>query len=92
MLISVSGLSKVYRTREGRDIEALTGADFEIAEGELVTVVGPSGCGKSTLLKILAGILRRTGCADDRSRGRAATSASCSRRRSSCPGAPCSRT
>ena len=59
-LISVSGLGKVYRTREGVDIEALTDASFEIGEGEFVTVVGPSGCGKSTLLKILAGILRRT--------------------------------
>jgi len=60
VLISVAGLGKTYRTRDGRDIEALTDAVFEIDEGELVTVVGPSGCGKSTLLKILAGILRRT--------------------------------
>jgi NitT/TauT family transport system ATP-binding protein len=60
MLISVGGLSKVYRTREGVDIHALTDANFAIDEGEFVTVVGPSGCGKSTLLKILAGILRRT--------------------------------
>ncbi|MSQ72435.1 MAG: ABC transporter ATP-binding protein [Betaproteobacteria bacterium] len=60
MLISVSGLSKIYRTREGIDIEALTDARFDIAEGEFITVVGPSGCGKSTLLKILAGILPRT--------------------------------
>ena len=60
MLISVSALRKVYRTREGDEIEALTGATFTIAEGEFITVVGPSGCGKSTLLKILAGILRRT--------------------------------
>ena len=60
MLISVGGLSKVYRTREGNDIRALTDARFSIDEGEFVTVVGPSGCGKSTLLKILAGILRRT--------------------------------
>ena len=60
MLISVGGLSKTYRTREGVDIRALTDANFTIAEGEFVTVVGPSGCGKSTLLKILAGILRRT--------------------------------
>ena len=69
MLISVSGLSKIYRTREGRDIEALTDAGFEVGEGELVTVVGPSGCGKSTLLKILAGILRRT-AGEVRLRGR----------------------
>jgi NitT/TauT family transport system ATP-binding protein len=60
VLISVGGLSKVYRTREGVDIHALTDANFAIDEGEFVTVVGPSGCGKSTLLKILAGILRRT--------------------------------
>ena len=60
MLISVGGLSKVYRTREGVDIHALTDANFDIDEGEFITVVGPSGCGKSTLLKILAGILRRT--------------------------------
>jgi NitT/TauT family transport system ATP-binding protein len=60
MLISVAGLNKVYRTREGNDIQALTDASFAIREGEFATVVGPSGCGKSTLLKILAGILRRT--------------------------------
>jgi NitT/TauT family transport system ATP-binding protein len=69
VLISVSGLGKTYRTRDGRDIEALTDAAFEIDEGELVTVVGPSGCGKSTLLKILAGILRRT-AGEVRLRGR----------------------
>ncbi len=69
MLISVAGLGKTYRSRDGRDIEALTDAAFEIGEGELVTVVGPSGCGKSTLLKILAGILRRT-AGEVRLRGR----------------------
>jgi len=60
MLISVSKLNKVYRTREGADIHALSNVNFQIREGEFITVVGPSGCGKSTLLKILAGILRRT--------------------------------
>ncbi|MFM9886542.1 MAG: ABC transporter ATP-binding protein [Burkholderiales bacterium] len=60
MIIRVAGLNKTYRTREGRDIEALRDVNFTIDEGELITVVGPSGCGKSTLLKILAGILRRT--------------------------------
>jgi NitT/TauT family transport system ATP-binding protein len=60
MLISVSGLNKIYRTREGADIHALSNVNFQIREGEFITVVGPSGCGKSTLLKILAGILRRT--------------------------------
>jgi len=60
VLISVGDLNKIYRTREGKEIHALTDASFAIGEGEFITVVGPSGCGKSTLLKILAGILRRT--------------------------------
>ena len=28
---------------------------FEIAEGELFTLLGPSGCGKTTLLRLIAG-------------------------------------
>ena len=60
MLIDVAGLNKVYRTREGANIHALSDVNFAVGEGEFVTVVGPSGCGKSTLLKILAGTLRRT--------------------------------
>jgi NitT/TauT family transport system ATP-binding protein len=60
-LITVKGLEKTYRTREGTRIHALSNVDFSVREGEFVTVVGPSGCGKSTLLKILAGTLRRSG-------------------------------
>jgi spermidine/putrescine ABC transporter ATP-binding subunit len=30
-------------------------ASFEIAEGELFTLLGPSGCGKTTLLRLIAG-------------------------------------
>ncbi len=60
VLIAVAGLNKIYRTREGGTIHALSNVNFGISAGEFITVVGPSGCGKSTLLKILAGILRRT--------------------------------
>ena len=35
---------------------ALQGADFSVAQGEIVAVMGPSGSGKSTLLHCLAGI------------------------------------
>jgi NitT/TauT family transport system ATP-binding protein len=40
---------------------ALTGADFTVAAGELVSIVGPSGCGKSTLLRIASGLDSATG-------------------------------
>ncbi|MFD5700198.1 ABC transporter ATP-binding protein [Streptomyces lasiicapitis] len=39
---------------------ALRGVSFEVAEGELLSVVGPSGCGKTTLLKCVAGLMPAT--------------------------------
>ncbi|KZL93504.1 aliphatic sulfonates import ATP-binding protein SsuB [Clostridium magnum DSM 2767] len=37
--------------------KALDDINFEVEEGEFLTIVGPSGCGKSTLLNIIAGLL-----------------------------------
>jgi NitT/TauT family transport system ATP-binding protein len=59
-LISVSGLRKEYGAQQGESVLALDRIDFDVADGEFVTLVGPSGCGKSTLLQILAGILPPT--------------------------------
>jgi branched-chain amino acid transport system ATP-binding protein len=39
-------------------INAVKGIDFEIAEGELVTLIGANGAGKTTTLKALAGLLK----------------------------------
>jgi NitT/TauT family transport system ATP-binding protein len=59
-LVGISGLNKLYRTKDGAGIQALSDVNLKIAQGEFVTIVGPSGCGKTTLLKILAGLLPRT--------------------------------
>ncbi len=59
-MIEVSSLNKIYGAREGEQVHALQNVNFDIADGEFITVVGPSGCGKTTLLKILAGILKRS--------------------------------
>lgn len=34
----------------------MSGMDFQVGRGELVSLLGPSGCGKTTLLRIIAGL------------------------------------
>jgi sn-glycerol 3-phosphate transport system ATP-binding protein len=48
-------LSNVGKTYPG-GVTAVTGADFDIADGEFIVLVGPSGCGKSTILRMIAGL------------------------------------
>jgi len=50
--VSVRGLSKGFE-HGGRLIEVLRGLDFDLAPGEMASVVGASGVGKSTLLQVL---------------------------------------
>ena len=45
-VLEAHGLVKRY----GR-VTAMDGADFELAEGEVLAVVGDNGAGKSTLIK-----------------------------------------
>jgi NitT/TauT family transport system ATP-binding protein len=59
-VISVKHVNKIYSTRDGNLIDALSDINLEIEQGEFITVVGPSGCGKTTFLKILAGILHKS--------------------------------
>lgn len=46
---------KTYRMGE-TTVDALSGMNFEIEEGELVVILGPSGAGKTTLLNLLGGM------------------------------------
>jgi len=40
------------------DLEVLDQINFDLDNGEFVSIVGPSGCGKSTLLKIIGGLIK----------------------------------
>jgi NitT/TauT family transport system ATP-binding protein len=57
--IRVEQLSKLYRSRDGTEVEALRDVSFTVGGGEFVSILGQSGC-KSSLLKILAGLLFKT--------------------------------
>jgi NitT/TauT family transport system ATP-binding protein len=53
--IHLAGVRKLYR-RGREEFLAVSDVTFDVAKGELVSLVGPSGCGKTTVLKILAGL------------------------------------
>jgi iron(III) transport system ATP-binding protein len=37
-------------------VQVVNGVNFEIAQGEVLTLLGPSGCGKTTILRLVAGL------------------------------------
>ncbi len=51
-LLKVSGLKVSYG-----GIQAVKGVDFEVKEGELVTLIGSNGAGKTTTMKAITGML-----------------------------------
>lgn len=53
-LISLRGVSKTYQ-KNGKELEAVSSCDLDIAKNEFLVIVGPTGSGKSTLLKLIAG-------------------------------------
>lgn len=54
--LAANDISKYFtEPGSGKLLHVLEDIDFEIREGEFVSILGPSGCGKSTFLNILAG-------------------------------------
>jgi branched-chain amino acid transport system ATP-binding protein len=55
-LLKVSGLKVAYG-----GIQAVKGVDFEVREGELVSLIGSNGAGKTTTMKAITGTLLPAG-------------------------------
>ena len=58
-VLEVKDICKTYQAQNG-EIEALKNINFDVKEGEYVSIIGPSGCGKSTLLSIISGLESKT--------------------------------
>ena len=56
VLLKVSGLKVAYG-----GIQAVKGVDFEVREGELVSLIGSNGAGKTTTMKAITGNLPLAG-------------------------------
>ena len=56
--ISISNLSKIFRGKKGKRVQALQDLSLDIREGEVFGFLGPNGAGKSTTIKTLMGLIR----------------------------------
>lgn len=59
-LIKMEGIKKSFNIGKENELEILHGIDFDVNEGEFVSVVGQSGSGKSTLMNIIGLLDRQT--------------------------------
>lgn len=57
-LLEVKNVSKKFLFPGNKEIYVLKDINFNIKEGEIVSILGPSGSGKSTLIRIIAGLIR----------------------------------
>jgi len=75
-MINVRNLTKIYTTyerghtlretaaslfrRKMKEVHAVKGISFQVAQGEMVAFLGPNGAGKSSTIKMLTGVLHPT--------------------------------
>ena len=58
-MVKILDLHQTFYTKDG-ELEVLKNINFELLEGQILTLLGPSGSGKSTILNILTNLLKPT--------------------------------
>lgn len=61
-MLELDNVSKIYRvgTFGGKELHAVSKVSFDIAEGEVVSLIGESGSGKSTIGKMILRLIPKT--------------------------------
>lgn len=61
-MLELDNVSKIYRvgTFGGKELHAVNRVSFDIADGEVVSLIGESGSGKSTIGKMILRLIPRT--------------------------------
>lgn len=58
--LDIQGLTKSYKGKRGKTVEALCDLNLTIEAGEVFGFLGPNGAGKSTTIKTMLGLIRAT--------------------------------
>lgn len=58
--IEISNLSKTFRGKRFKTVEALKNLSLTVEKGEIFGFLGPNGAGKSTTIKIIMGLISAT--------------------------------
>lgn len=58
--IHIDNLSKQFRDKRFRKVDAVAGISLTVNEGEAFGFIGPNGAGKTTTIKIMMGLARAT--------------------------------
>jgi NitT/TauT family transport system ATP-binding protein len=59
LAVHAQNVSLTFETSDG-EVQALSGVNLDVAEGDFVSFIGPSGCGKTTLLRVIADLEQPT--------------------------------
>jgi len=59
MEIRMKNLTKIFTSKNKKEVRAVDHVDLVIPSGKLIGLLGPSGCGKSTTLYLIAGLLKQ---------------------------------
>lgn len=55
-MLTITNLEKTFNRGTINEKKALCGINFELSQGDFVTIIGGNGAGKSTLLNMIAGV------------------------------------